>query len=228
MKPTILILIIVFLTSCISDTQQQGLNEVSALYHAKTSYSKGFNKSAGQKTIKHFNIDVSDSEMIDSLNAVTTCPNIALIVYKNFTEKEKKTYTHIHVELETKKDTVAFNYEPKVLENGLQQVSMFTEFSENLLAKNYNGMIKQINTELIIKDLEIKLKNYFDILIKQHGDIKKYIRTGFGSVNLKNGEKLFRFSGYLTFNDGYNRFYFVNVSMDTKNKKIQGYDFLNK
>ncbi len=227
MKKFILLTIIMLCVNCVSESQQNGLDKVALLYNATTSYTKGFKTLNGKKNT-YFTIKVSNSKMIDSLNSVTTCPNIALMLFDAFTNKEKKAYTYIHVDLKSKKDTTSFKYEPKMLETGLEQVKLFTQFSNNLLNQNYKGMVNQIDPKFIVDDLEILLKNYFDILITKHGAIKKYTRTGFGSVNLKNGKKLYRFSGYLNFNDGYNRFYFVNVPTQINNKKIQGYDFLNK
>lgn len=226
MKPYLLLLITILLTSCISDTQQTGLDEISKHYNAKTSYSKGYNKTAGEETIKSFKIKISNSKMLDSLNPITTCPNIALMLYSKLTLEEQSAYTHIQVALKNKEGDFSFNYEPKTLDIGLDQVDIFTAFSDNLMTQNYKGMATQVDPKLMIKDLDKKIKNYFDILITEHGKIKKYTRIGFGSVNPKNGEKLFRFIGYLTFNDDYNRGYFVDVPMQIENNYIQGYDFV--
>jgi hypothetical protein len=225
MRFFIILLIGLFFIGCISDSQQEGLDHVGAFYNATTSYSKSFKTSTGEGSKNIFSIKVSNSQMIDSLNEVVTSPNIALMLFDNFTEKEKKAYTYVDVELiKNNSDTISMQYSPKALALALDQLSIYNDFSDKLVSKDYKGIVNMIEPKYVIKDLDSLIENYINILTNKHGKITSYMRTGFGVVNLKNGEKLLRYIGYLKFGDGYYRSYFINVPTQVDNDYIQGYD----
>tara|TARA_R110002074_G_scaffold209113_5_gene378052 strand:- start:1763 stop:2056 length:294 start_codon:yes stop_codon:yes gene_type:complete len=96
MKLIKLFFIAILMVGCASETQQKGLDEVAEIYDAKVSYSKGFSSSLGKKTVKRFNVKLSDSKSLDSLPIAESSANIALTVFKNFDDDEKNSYTHIY------------------------------------------------------------------------------------------------------------------------------------
>jgi hypothetical protein len=226
-KISILLLITLILcVSCVSKTQQKGLDEVASLYKTETGFGKGFYTKDGKK-YNYFEAVVANNKLIDSLGSDTTCPNMALILFNRFTDKEKKVYDYIRIKLKNKKDTLTFNYTPEVLTRGLVQAKIFDEFSKNLVNRDFNAIEKMVDTKYISAGFGKSLQEYFTAINSYHGNPKSYTRTNFGIAPQKNGERFFNYLGTLNYNDGYKKIYFINVPLKTNDKKIKGYNFLS-
>ena len=226
MKSIIFLLIAIFMVGCASESQQKGLDEIAAYYDANTSFSKNYSNSVGTKKITTFNIKITDSKMLDSLRADITCSNIALMLFDSFTEEEKKDYNYINVELIKKgNDTLSYSYNPEILNIGIDQVSIFTDFSEKLLAKDYKGVFNNIEPSLIQSNSLLQFTNYQTQFVNEHGNITAYKRYGFGVIKKEDGTQVLSFSGFLTFNDGFVKPYYMTVSKQIDNNYVLGYSF---
>ena len=225
MKSLFILLIAIFLVGCVSENQQKGLDDIAYHYDAETSYTKSYKNSAGSKKTTTFNVNVSNSKMLDTLRADITTSNIALMMFDSFTEDEKKDYTYLNVTLIKKaKDTVSYNFFPEVLNVGLDQVSIFIDFSEKLLAKDYKGIFNNIDPTIIESDTFSLFTNYLDQLTNDYGDITAYKRYGFGILKQKTGEELLGYSGILTFNNGFTKTYYIITSKQKDNNYVLGYN----
>lgn len=218
------IVIALMVISCASENQQKGLDLIAKHYHTETSFSKGFETNAG-KSSSRFNIKVSNSPMLDTLRQDITASNIALMLYESFTEDERDDYDFINVELmqDSLQDPVKALYDIKELSSALDQVAIFTNFSENLLQKNYNSIAQNIADRYQNPKLAGNLEVFMNGLHKAHGNLIEYKRIGFGIYTKPNNEKLFHYSGHLKFVDGYIRPYMLTTSMKVNNDYIEGY-----
>ncbi|KQC30881.1 hypothetical protein [Flagellimonas eckloniae] len=224
MKTHITLILTLAMISCASENQQKGLDLIAKHYHTETSFSKGFKTNAG-KTTSRFNIKVSNSPMLDTLRQDITASNIALMLYESFTEDEKDDYDFINVELQ--KDSLEEShkalYDIQQLSRALDQAAIFTNFSENLLQKNYNGIVQNIADRYQNPKLAGNLEAFMNGLYKAHGNLIEYKRIGFGIYTKPNNEKLFHYSGHLKFADGYIRPFILTTSMNVSNDYIEGY-----
>ena len=209
--------------SCASKSEKKALDIVGDHYGAKTSFSKGFNKQSGEETQKTFTIKVSDSKLIDSLNADLTCANIALMMYENFTPDEKDNYTQVQVELDQNGKKTDLVFKPEVLIQGEDQVAIFTDFSEKIVNEDYDGIVEVVEPKYMVENLALRLKKFVDDIVKDHGKIVSFKRLGYGLMTYDDGSEKLRFNGQFEFEDGYHRAYFLLTSKDLTNDKIQGY-----
>lgn len=210
--------------SCASDTQQKGLDSIAKHYNATTSFSKGFN-TKNNKTTRYFQIIISNSKMLDSLRADVTLSHVALMLLGNFTEEEKENYDLIKVAYINKsQDTIKYRYPIQVLKQGLDQVALFTEFSDKVVAGKYTDAVSMLDPKLLDKNTALQFKNYMKNLIAKHGKIIGYKRLGFGALS-ENGVDLFQFNGYLSFADYYKKPYIITMTKDVTNDYVMGYNF---
>ncbi len=224
MKKIIIIVSISFLISCVSESQQNGLDNIAKHYNATTAFSKGF-YTKKNKTINYFTITVSNSKMIDTLRADVTLSNIAMMLLDSFTDEEQEKYDFIKVTYISKAgDTLNYKYPPKILKQGLDQVTIFTDFSDKVVIGNYIDAALMLDPKFQKKNTAVQFKNYMNMLTKKHGKITGYKRLGFGALSEK-GMDLFQFDGFLTFADSYKRPYVITLTKDVKNNYVMGYNF---
>jgi len=225
-KNSILILIALILSiSCVSKTQQKGLDEIAELYNAETGYSKGFFTEEGKK-YSYYEAVVSKSKMLDTLDTRSSCSNIAFMLYDNLNEKERNAYDYIRVQLRKNNDTVIIKFKPDALKIGAEQAKIFDEFSNHLLKNEYHAIKKMVDPNYIPGDVDKRIKKYMDPINSYHGNPKSYKRTIFTVSEQKNGENLLTYKGFLSYSDGYHKNYYINVPLETTDKKIKGLRFL--
>ena len=219
----ILILLSLFLLSCASDNEKKTLDEVAKIYNATTSYSKNFSSSAGHKTIKEFNINVSNSSMLDTLPKAPAASNIAVVTYNNWNDDEKKDYTAINVALiSKKKDTTKLNYSISVLRNAAPKARVFNEFAKNIVLKKYNALDKYKDDEAIPQSLATFMQKNIAAREKAFGTLQSFKPT----LILQSKNNSFQLVGVLIFKNG-KRVGFYTIFNKTKGKdKIRGIHFL--
>ena len=82
-----------------------------------------------------------------------------------------------------------------------------------------------VDPKYIPEGFDKPIREYYNAIISSHGKPTSYVRTHFGTATQKNGEVFFNYLGYLAFPDGYKKYYFLNIPMQVKDKKIKGYTF---
>ncbi|UZR94924.1 hypothetical protein [Chondrinema litorale] len=217
----LLIAMVGALFSCVSENEQKGLDKIANHYNVKTSYTKGFKTNAGEKNTI-FTIKVGDSEMIDTMQHALVSSNIALMLYESFTPEERSEYSYLEVKFDkdSAKEDGSF-YEPALLADGLDQAVIFSNFSDNLLTKNYEAIVNNLKPEYKSPQLANNLSNFMANLSNQHGEVIDYKRVGFG---ISNGGSLFHYSGHLKFRDGFVKSYFLTASKQPSEDYIMGYN----
>ncbi len=229
MKSILLLSVTILLASCMSKNEKKTLDVIANHYGAKTSYSKSYKKSSGKAKVNSFDIKVSGSDLLDSLDANIACSNIALMLFEGFSTEEKSKYTQIGVELNQNGSTTTdLVFTPDVLIGGLLQLSVFRDFSKMMLAKDYKGVVDRVDPKYLEEDVLPRFTKYVQNLTDEHGDIIDFKRVGYGKMTYPDGTSAFQFSGHFEFKDGYNRSYFVLTSTDKDNKHIQGYNLSGK
>ena len=209
------------LFSCVSENEQKGLDKIASHYNTKTSYSKGFKTNAGEKNTI-FTIKVGGSEMIDTMQNALVSSNIALMLYESFTPEERSEYNYLEVKFD--KDSAKDNgsyYEPAVLSAGLDQAAIFSDFSDNLLTKNYEAIVSNLKPEYKTPQLANNLSNFMSNMSNQHGEIIDYKRVGFG---ITDEGRLFHYAGHLKFRDGFVKSYFITASKQPNEDYLMGYN----
>lgn len=224
MKPHILCtLLALALVSCVSENEQKGLDYIGSLYDAKTSYSKSFDSELGSETIKKFNIKVSESMRIDSLQPTVTTANIAWLMYESFSEDEKKSYTHVDVELvSTKNDTASFYYPLDVLEKLSTKATNFKAFSQNLVDGDFVKIDALKDEVEIPATVAVGLKNQIAMMEKKWGQLISYEPFGISEGKDEQGT-IYQFQGYLVFEKGVYKPYLTVLDAAQGKDKLIGF-----
>ncbi len=228
MRKLIITLISLIIVACASENQQRGLDAIAEHYNTETSFTKGFQTNAG-KTITKFTIKVGSSELLDTLPEKLAASNIALMLYESFSAEEREDYTNIEVKMQ--QDSLAeaesYYFDPGLMRDALDQSAIFSNFSDNLIDKNYDAIAQSMEPQYQSPKLATNLGNYMRRLHSAHGNLIAYKRLGFGIYTKANNEKRFHFSGHLTFSDGYKRPYVLTTSMKVNEDYISGYGLDN-
>ncbi len=216
-------LISLILTSCASENEQKGLDEIARIYNAKVSFSKGFNSSVGKKTIKRFNIKVSESKMLDTLPFAETSSNITLTAYNNFNEDEKNNYTDLYVEfINSNNDTLKYNYPVVLLELLSKKQKAFTVFSEGIKNKSFEQIEEIKNKEEMPNNISDYLKNYTKVLNETYRNIIDYKPTAIATIKMKN-RTMVQYVGYFVFSSGKYLKYAINIDMAEGKDEMVGF-----
>lgn len=226
MKSFLLSLAVVLFVACASETEQQSLDNVADIYNATVSYSKGFNNT-GTEAEKSFNVKVSGSALIDSLQPTVTTANIAMLVYEGLTTDEQKNYTKIDVELvNAKNDTVAYFYTMDGLKELSHKSANFKEFSESVVSGNYKR-IDEIQDENDLKEPMSELINKkIQFLEQEYGSLKGYKPFGIGELSNAAGETAYQYQGFFIFAKK-DIPYIINIDAAPKRDKLVGIRFFN-
>ncbi len=217
-----LILLSLFLFSCASENEKKTLDEVADIYDATISYSKNFRSVAGQKTIKEFNVNVSNSIILDTLPKAPAASNIAVLTYNNWDEKEKANYSAINVRLiSQKKDTVKWHYDVSLLKNPAQKAKVFKAFNHTMLTGKYDDLNKYKDDNYIPKSIAAFVhKN-----IAQREKTNGKLMTCKPTLVLENKDN-FQLVGVLIFNNGKRLRYYALFDKANGKDKIKGFRFL--
>lgn len=226
MKSLFLALALLLLAACASETEQKGLDTVAAIYDATVSYTKGFNNT-GFTSETSFNVKVSGSAFIDSLQPTVSTANIAMLVYEALNPDEQKKYTKIDVELvNAKNDTVAYFYTMDGLQKLSQKSTNFKEFSESVVAGNYSR-IDEIQDE---NDLKEPMSNWVDkkiqFLEQEYGNLNGYLPFGIAELSNAAGETAYQYQGFFMF-EKKKIPYIINIDTAPNRNKIVGIRFFN-
>jgi len=220
----ILILISLFLLSCASENEKKALDEIANIYSATTSYSKNFNASAGHKTIKEFNVNISNSSILDTLPKAPAASNIAMVTYNNFNKKEKENYTAINVALiSKKKDTTKFQYNISVLKSAAPKATVFNEFSQNIVDKKYSVLDKYKDDTSIPQSISGFMQKNIEQREKAYGTLERFKPTLI--MEGKSGNTL-QLVGVLVFKNGKTIRYYAVFDKANGKDKIRGFHFL--
>jgi len=216
------IILSLLIISCASENEQKALGEIADIYGATTSYSKNF-QSANGKTIKEFNVKVSNSIMLDSLPKAPAASNIAVVTFNNLNEKEKNSYNAINVFLITqKKDTTKFHYDIAVLKNAAPKAKVFNDFSNNIVDKNFAELDKYKDNETIPQSINAFMKQKIAEREKLYGTLKQFKPSLI--IQPKNKQRL-QFVGLLIFDNGKAIRYYTIFDKAKGKDKIRGIQF---
>lgn len=226
MKPIITILAGILVLSCASETEKKVLDDIAEVYNGNVTYSKSFVSNNSEKRTT-FNVFVSNSVMIDTLAPTVATANSAILVYGALTGEERKSYDDIEVYLiNSKKDTVSYYYALDILDPIHKKATVFHEFSQRIIDKDFDQMDTLKNNEDIPKSMAVNIKGGILSKEKKHGSLKGYYPFGIAEETDKIG-KIYQYQSYLLFADGYKLPYLVVVDADEGKDKIIGYKFFN-
>lgn len=218
----LLVLSVTFLNSCASENQQKALDEVAKTYNATTGFSKGFHND-----VTYFKISVGNSDILDSLEVISTASNIALMVYDNFSEEEKKDYSHIEVEISKKnnpKNVVIRNYEVSTLAAPNKQSKIFDNFSNAVKSGDYQLMASLIDPQYRNADDADYIKKYLQKFIDENGKITEFKRTGYGLRVFENKTTNYEFTGFFIFENNKRLHYNLQTYDDVNSQYIYGFN----
>jgi hypothetical protein len=225
MKKLLLLFIMALIVACASETEQKSLDRIAEIYDGKTSYSKGFNSSAGTETIRNFTAKISESDLIDSLNPNVTTANIALLVYEGFEEDEKGKYKQINVEMINKKgDTADYSYPVPVLSKLSVKSRVFNTFSESLINSDAGAIDEIRNEKTINQPIGVRLITAVTEYKKKYGSLISYEPFGIAEVSDDKGAA-YQFQSYLVFSSGKKLPYIVVVDTSPEINKLDGFKF---
>lgn len=227
MRSILFIITIGLCMACASETEQKSLDKVAEIYDATTSYSKGFNSSMGQETVRKFTAKVSGSKLIDSLNPNVTSGNIALIVFDGFTEDEKTKYQTVDVELvNSKGDTLDYSYAVDILSKLHKKSEVFHTFSSSLIERKASQIDAIRNQEHIPPPIGDQLVARMSEYSDDFGTLIAYEPFGIAEVSDAEGAA-YQFQSYLVFSSGKKIPYLVVVDIVPGKDKLDGFKFFD-
>ncbi len=225
MKNLIYFLITIILVSCASENEKKALDEIANIYSAKTSYSKNFNSAAGQKTIREFNIKVSQSAFLDSLPKAPAASNIAYLTYKNFDKDEKEKYTKVNVSLISKEnDTIKNSYDIPVLKAVAPKMNVYYSFSQDIINDAYEKLNAYKNSKDLPENISDVIKNVVVEWESVYGKAVDFQPIAI-SVFKDNKGDILQVKGQLLFENGKKRYYLIALDKTPGKDTVIGFNF---
>lgn len=182
MKYILILFLIPFVFSCnkfdITQTEISAIDKVLDFYGGEVNRSKGFKMKNSEK-ISYFVLDVSKSDLLnfDQKYGVYHAGNIAYIFYSNLGD-EKDNYNEIHVKTNFENAKPVEYIFPVDDLNEYQEFLIKSEEINKLIENKDYANLKNKYLEHI-DELEEDLKNFFEELRLEYGEIKGIQIQGF-------------------------------------------------
>ena len=225
-KIIITVFIALVFIGCATENQQKALDEIAKNYQAKTGFVKGFSNNIGESSRVFFKINVSESDIIQTLNPEHAASNIALIAVKNIPQDELKKYTHIEVEIKQKQsgDIITRIFEIGEIMAPSVQSQIAEKFSNYLIQSEYKLLTDMIDPQYKKPEDQENIKNYIDQFIQENGAIESFYSTEFKYTIYEDNFKVNTFKGRFVFANGKTLGYQVQTYEDTANSYIYSFN----
>ncbi len=166
------------LTSCASETETKAVQEIANFYGGRVSYSKGVATSTSEGSKLYFELKLSDSPYINSVEAEEPGSFSAFAVYRNLSEEEKEKYTHIKTSIEQQagdsKKTTEFEYTVQKLKTVEAKLSKIKLLQETLKHRHY-GQLTELMDSSAFSNFDMKaFYAQLDTIANACGEINEY------------------------------------------------------
>ena len=134
----------------ITDNEDKGIKEILDFYGGKCKYAVGALASTTEGKSKYFELEMSQSELIESYSNMLELPasNIAYIFYSNLNE-EKNNYTHVKVKINL---SGGEPYEYSITAEELEEIKVLAPILETtsglIESQDYEGLLSQFDKEI--------------------------------------------------------------------------------
>lgn len=209
----------------ITDNEDAGVKEILAFYGGQCKYAIGVSASTKDGNKKYFELEMSQSEVIENLADKIEMPasNIAYLFYKNLKE-EKVNYNEIHSVIlfddGTKK---TFKYSTEQLELVINRMDLAYKTVELLSNQDYENLKTLFNTNELKIDKDIVISDLKKLEPELLG-INEFRPFGFRINKSKNGTNLLHISGALI-REVQNNAFSIDVDLNSKKEEILGMQF---
>ncbi len=223
-----LLAITLFISSCLSETEEKGVTEISELYGCNVSYSKGISAATGEETKKVLEMELSGGKNLDLIDAKFTATNAAVIMYDNLAESEKAKYTHIKCAvMQNSNDRTEVECAMADLQKYSQKKLLFYDCATFIGNGDYQLLFDNFATEITENVNKDYLINYLDSLKEVNGSANGSRILGFSKVEAEmnnNQYTLIAIDG-LIMNENEPMYLKIMVSQDDQDDKIYGMNF---
>ncbi len=136
---------ILLLQGCFSETEVKGIKEVAELYGGRVTYQKSVGTSG-----KYFKVKISDTDsplLLDNTMELAA-HNIAMMVFAEFSEKERSEYDGIQIELNNPDATITRKVDRVLIEQLLKQRDAYKKEIPLVISGDYRNYYNKLGSNI--------------------------------------------------------------------------------
>lgn len=187
LKTTFLLLGLGLLAGCTSNTEQQGIEEVSRFYGGSVGYSKGSNvtTAANEPQGKYLEIKLSDAHLGRRFSDLhMPASNCAYLVYSRLTRDERQGYNYLKVTLSDSGTTHGYSFPILELQAATQAAHNLTVCMDDFEQKEYGALTNIFNPQALGSLPPDSLAPALTRVGRKIGPISRYSLEGYDLANV--------------------------------------------
>ncbi len=181
----------------ITDNEDKGVKQILEIYGGQCKYAIGASASTDNGKIKYFELEMSQSEVIESYSKDAEMPasNVAYLFYKNLKD-EKKNYDEIHTVIKFNDgDEMTFNYPIEQLAIIEGRMRMVEEIVGLIKANKFEEIKPFLNDTSVAKYDKNELISNMVKIDPQFGHVIEFLPYGFRINEKESGKSYLHVSG---------------------------------
>lgn len=181
----------------ITDNEDKGVKEILEFYGGQCKYAVGASASTDEGKSKYFELEMSQSEVIESYSKVAQMPasNVAYLFYKNLKD-EKSNYDEIHTVLKFNDgDEMTFKYPVEQLDIVSSRMPTVEKIVELIKLKQFQEIKPLLNDTSVANYDKNELVTNMENIDSQFGELKEFLPYGFRINETEDGKRYLHISG---------------------------------
>ena len=181
----------------ITDNEDKGVKEILEFYGGQCKYAVGASASTDEGESKYFELEISQSEVIESYSNVAQMPasNVAYLFYKNLKE-EKNNYNEIHTVLKFDDgNEMTFKYPVEQLDIVASRMPTVEKVVGLIKSKQFQEIKPLLNDTSVAKYDKNELVTNMEKIDSQFGEVKEFLPYGFRIKETEVGKRYLHISG---------------------------------
>ena len=218
------------MTSCISQTESKGIDEIIKYFGGKVVYSIGTRNSSDKNELQgsFFELKLSGIDLKSHFKTLDLpASNCAYLFYHSLGEKEKEKYVYLKVIIEEDKELTKYEFPVKKLKVVENEMRVLNESIKCLKSLNMKKLASLCQPLLLKNGELIKFKQQMIQVDSTYGTLKRFSFQGFKFSNEDDGEKIIevlRLSGALIL-EKENLDFSITVNTESKKNNLFGIRF---
>lgn len=181
----------------ITDNEDKGIKEIIDFYGGQCKYAVGASVSTDKGKLKYFELEMSQSEVIESYSKIAQMPasNVAYLFYENLKD-EKNNYEEIHTVLKFNNgNEMTFKYPVQQLDIVASRMPTVMKIVELIKSKHFQELRPFLNDTSVAKYDKNELLTNMENIDSQFGEVKEFLPYGFRINETEDGKSYLHISG---------------------------------
>lgn len=179
--------------------ENKGIDEILEFYGGQCKYAVGTSASTDKGVIKYFELEVSQSEVIEKYANIAQMPasNVAYLFFDNL-QADNNGYDEIHTVLVFNDgEKMKFTFPTNELQTVKERIESIEKIVEHIKTGNFEAIKPMLNPNSILKYDKDELITNMAKVDSGFGEVKEFLPYGYRINNTQTGKDILHISGVL-------------------------------